>query len=93
MERLAKGYKSGQLQRLALHFRDAALGRQPGENDLETRAARGSPRQGSIAEECHEQNGHFQGQGDCRCWTARPSGYLFRQMQAYQVTAWCRSRR
>ncbi len=85
MGRIAKGYKSAQLQRLALHFGTQPWAGKPGEVDPGL-ARRGGALHGEYCEECHEQNGHFQDK-ETPPLAGQARGYLFRQMQAYRVTA------
>ncbi|WP_207148498.1 c-type cytochrome [Thiococcus pfennigii] len=85
MGRIAKGYTSGQLQRMALHF-----GTRPWVGRLEEvdprRAQRGRALHAEHCEECHEQSGHFQDK-DTPPLAGQARGYLLYQMQDYRVAA------
>lgn len=85
MGRIAKGYKSSQLQRMALYF-----GGQPwiggqGDFDLEL-AERGRDLHREYCEKCHKQNGHFQDK-ETPPLAGQARGYLFYQMSDYRVAA------
>ena len=57
--RIAKGYKSSQLQRMALFFGSQPWTGRQDDVDLEL-AQRGRELHSENGEECHKQNGHFQ---------------------------------
>ncbi|KAA6184458.1 c-type cytochrome [Thiohalocapsa marina] len=82
MGRIAKGYKSGQLQRMALHF-----GSYPWVGTTEPvdpeRAQRGRVLHAEHCEECHEQNGHYQDK-ETPPLAGQAGGYLLHQMQDYR---------
>jgi cytochrome subunit of sulfide dehydrogenase len=85
MGRIAKGYKSDQLQHLALYF-----GAQPWVGKLEEvdprLAQRGQALHAEYCEECHEQNGHFQDK-ETPPLAGQAKGYLVYQMRDYRVAA------
>jgi sulfide dehydrogenase cytochrome subunit len=85
MERIAKGYRMGQLQRMALHF-----GSQPwkvtgagGDSDL---LRRGREIHAKYCEKCHEDNGHHQDK-ETPPLAGQSRGYLLPQMRDYRVAA------
>lgn len=82
---IAKGYKSDQLQQMALYF-----GTQPwvgalGEVDPRL-AQRGQALHVEYCEECHEQNGHFQDK-ETPPLAGQARGYLLYQMQDYRAAS------
>ncbi len=82
MRRIARGYKTSQLQRMALYF-----GRQPWtgkvrEVDVEL-ARRGGELHREYCEKCHEQNGHFQDR-ETPPLAGQARGYLVFQMSDYR---------
>lgn len=82
MGRIAKGYRTSQLQRMALYF-----GRQPWtgkvrEVDMEL-ARRGGELHRKYCEKCHEQNGHYQ-DSDTPPLAGQARGYLVFQMSDYR---------
>jgi sulfide dehydrogenase cytochrome subunit len=82
MGRIAKGYRSSKLQRMALHF-----GRKPwtgvrGDFDKEL-AKRGELLHDEYCEECHEDNGHYQDR-DTPPIAGQAKGYLVYQMIDYR---------
>lgn len=85
MGRIAKGYKSGQLQRMALYFGTQPWVGKPGEVDARL-AQRGQALHGEYCEECHEQNGHFQDK-ETPPLAGQARGYLLYQMQDYRVAS------
>lgn len=82
---IAKGYKSDQLQQIALYF-----GTQPWVGKLEEvdpgLAQRGRALHAEYCEECHEQNGQFQDK-DTPPLAGQAKGYLLYQMRDYRVAA------
>lgn len=83
MGRIAKGYKSGQLQRLALHYgRQAWAGHVIAGADGE-QVARGAQLHEDLCAECHEQGGRYQDK-DTPPLAGQARGYLLAQMQAYR---------
>jgi sulfide dehydrogenase cytochrome subunit len=85
MGRIAKGYKSGQLQSMALYFGSQAWTGKTGEVDLD-RARRGRDLHREYCEECHEQNGHFQDK-ETPPLAGQARGYLVYQMLDYRQAA------
>lgn len=85
MGRIAKGYKSLELQQIALYF-----GTQPWVGrlgEIDTRLAqRGRALHAEYCEECHERNGHFQDK-ETPPLAGQAKGYLLYQMQDYRVTS------
>jgi sulfide dehydrogenase cytochrome subunit len=82
MGRIAKGYRTSQLQRMALYF-----GRQPWtgkvrEVDLAL-AGRGGELHRELCEKCHEQNGHYQDR-ETPPLAGQARGYLVFQMTDYR---------
>jgi sulfide dehydrogenase cytochrome subunit len=85
MGRIAKGYKTSQLQTLALYF-----GRQPwtgraGEVDPQL-ATRGSILHRDYCEKCHKQNGRYQDR-ETPPLAGQAKGYLLYQMIDYRQAA------
>jgi sulfide dehydrogenase cytochrome subunit len=85
MGRMAKGYKSGQLQRIALHYGAQPWSGNPAEVDLGL-AARGALLHTEYCEKCHEDNGWFQDH-ETPPLAGQAKGYLFYQMQDYREPA------
>ena len=85
MGRIAKGYSSVQLQRMALYFGTQPWAGQPGKADPQL-AQRGRALHAEHCEECHEQNGHFQDK-ETPPLAGQARGYLFYQMLDYRVAA------
>lgn len=85
MGRIAKGYNSMQLQRIALYFGTQPWVGKPGGADPRL-AQRGQALHAEHCEECHEQNGHFQDQ-ETPPLAGQARGYLVYQMQDYRVAA------
>jgi sulfide dehydrogenase cytochrome subunit len=85
MGRIAKGYTSVELQRMALHFGTQPWAGRLGEVDPRL-AQRGQALHTEYCEECHEQNGHFQDK-DTPPLAGQARGYLLYQMQDYRVAA------
>lgn len=82
MGRIAKGYRTSQLQRMALYF-----GRQPWTGKVRevdpALAARGRDLHQEACEKCHEQNGHFQDR-ETPPLAGQARGYLVFQMKDYR---------
>lgn len=85
MGRIAKGYTSAQLQRIALYFGAQPWNGRPSEVDPRL-ARRGQALHVEHCEECHEQNGHFQDK-ETPPLAGQARGYLLYQMQDYRVAA------
>jgi sulfide dehydrogenase cytochrome subunit len=85
MGRIAKGYKSGQLQRIALHYGSQPWSGHPAEVDPEL-AARGAILHAESCEKCHKDNGWFQDH-ETPPLAGQAKGYLFYQMQDYREPA------
>jgi sulfide dehydrogenase cytochrome subunit len=85
MGRIARGYKIGQLQRMAL-----CLGGQPWtgrQGDFHLKLAeRGRDLHREYCEKCHKQNGHFQDK-ETPPSAGQAGGYLLYQMTDYRVVA------
>lgn len=82
MGRIAKGYRSGKLQRMALHFGSQPWTGVRGEFDAQL-AARGEALHDEYCEECHENNGHYQDR-DTPPIAGQAKGYLVYQMIDYR---------
>jgi cytochrome subunit of sulfide dehydrogenase len=85
MGRIAKGYKSGQLQRIALHYGSQSWSGHPAEADPEL-AARGALLHSEYCEKCHKDNGWFLDH-ETPPLAGQAQGYLFYQMQDYREPA------
>jgi sulfide dehydrogenase cytochrome subunit len=85
MGRIAKGYDSVQLQRLALYFGNQPWVGKLGEVDARL-AQRGRALHAEYCEKCHKQNGHFQDK-ETPPLAGQARGYLLYQMQDYRVAA------
>lgn len=85
MGRIARGYKSGQLQRMALYFGTQPWTGNPGDVDPEL-ALRGRDLHDKHCEKCHEQNGHYQDK-DTPPLAGQAKGYLLYQMIDYRRDA------
>jgi sulfide dehydrogenase cytochrome subunit len=85
MGRIAKGYKSGQLQRIALHYGSQSWSGRPAEVDPEL-AARGALLHAKSCEKCHKENGWFQDH-ETPPLAGQAQGYLFYQMHDYREPA------
>jgi cytochrome subunit of sulfide dehydrogenase len=83
MGRIAKGYKSTQLQFIALHF-----GSRPwtgvAQTVDETLARRGAELHVEYCAECHEQNGHFQDK-DTPPLAGQAEGYLRFRLEDFRA--------
>jgi sulfide dehydrogenase cytochrome subunit len=83
MGRIAKGYKTSQLQSMALHFGTRPwTGRQDADLDLEL-AKRGQSLHQEYCEECHARNGHFQDK-ETPPLAGQAKGYLLFQLTDYR---------
>ena len=82
MGRIAKGYKSGQLQAMALYFGGQAWTGRIDEVDHEL-ARRGADLHVEHCEECHENNGRYQDK-DTPPLAGQAKGYLYYQMLDYR---------
>ena len=82
MGRIAKGYRSSKLQRMALHFGSKPWTGVQGDFD-EKLAQRGKVLHDEYCEKCHEQNGHFQDR-DTPPIAGQAKGYLYYQMIDYR---------
>jgi sulfide dehydrogenase cytochrome subunit len=82
MGRIAKGFRSSQLQRMALHFGSKPWTGVQGEFD-EASAQRGKALHDDYCEECHENNGHYQDR-DTPPIAGQAKGYLVYQMIDYR---------
>jgi len=82
MGRIAKGYRSGKLQRMALYFGSKPWTGVPGGFD-EGLALRGKALHDEYCEECHEDNGHYQDR-DTPAIAGQAKGYLVYQMIDYR---------
>ena len=85
MGRIAKGYKSSQLQRLALYFGSQPWTGQQVDVDLQ-RAREGKALHDELCEKCHKRNGWFQDK-DTPPLAGQASGYLFYQMRDYRIAS------
>lgn len=85
MGRIAKGYTSSQLQRIALHYGTQPWSGNPTEVDP-TLAARGKALHAEYCEKCHKENGWFQDH-DTPPLAGQAQGYLLYQMQDYRQPA------
>jgi sulfide dehydrogenase cytochrome subunit len=85
MGRIAKGYKSGQLQLMALHYGSQPWSGNPAEVDPAL-SARGAILHTEYCEKCHKDNGWFQDH-ETPPLAAQARGYLFYQMQDYREPA------
>jgi len=82
MGRIAKGYRSSKLQRMALYYGSKPWKGVRGEFDEEM-ANRGKALHDKYCEKCHEQNGHFQ-DSDTPAIAGQAKGYLYYQMIDYR---------
>jgi sulfide dehydrogenase cytochrome subunit len=78
MGRIAKGYRSSQLQQMALHFGAKPWTGVQAEVD-EQRVQQGKRLHDKYCEKCHEQNGHYQDR-DTPPLAGQAPGYLYYQM-------------
>lgn len=85
MGRIAKGYKSSQLQRMALFFGSQPWAGRQGDVDI-VLAQRGKELHNEYCEKCHKQNGHFQDK-ETPPLAGQARGYLRYQMADYRVAA------
>jgi len=85
MGRIAKGYRSSQLQRMALFFGSQPWTGRQGDVDLAS-AQRGKELHSEYCEKCHKQNGHFQDK-ETPPLAGQARGYLLYQMTDYRVAA------
>lgn len=86
MGRIMKGYRGGELQRLALHYGTRPWqGRQADDIDAE-QVARGRELHREYCEKCHEQHGRFQDH-ETPPLAGQARGYLFNQMLTYRIAA------
>jgi len=82
MGRIAKGYRSSKLQRMALHFGSKPWTGVRGDFD-NTLAQHGKALHDEYCEKCHAQNGHFQDR-DTPPIAGQAKGYLYYQMIDYR---------
>jgi sulfide dehydrogenase cytochrome subunit len=85
MGRIAKGYKSGQLQRIALYFGAQPWSGNPAKVDREL-AERGKALHAEYCEKCHKEYGWFQDH-ETPPLAGQAKGYLLYQMQDYRQPA------
>ena len=85
MDRIAKGYTSSQLQRMALHFGTQPWVGKLGEADPRL-AQQGRALHAEYCEECHEHNGYFQDK-ETPPLAGQSKGYLLQQMRDYRLAA------
>lgn len=85
MGRIAKGYKTSQLQRMALFFGTRPWTGHTGGVDLEL-ARRGRDLHREHCEKCHEDDGRYQ-DSDTPPLAGQASGYLYYQMLDYRHDA------
>jgi sulfide dehydrogenase cytochrome subunit len=85
MGRIAKGYRTSQLQHMALFFGGRPWTGRQGDVDLEL-AQRGKELHSEYCEKCHKQNGHFQDR-ETPPLAGQARGYLLYQMTDYRVAA------
>lgn len=85
MGRIAKGYKSGQLQHMALYFGSQSWQARRVEVDMD-KARRGQALHQEFCEKCHKHNGHFQDK-ETPPLAGQARGYLLFQMTDYRVAA------
>ncbi|MCB1722258.1 MAG: c-type cytochrome [Chromatiaceae bacterium] len=85
MGRIAKGYRTSQLQRMALYFGNRPWTGTRGEFDPEM-AQRGSELHAQYCEKCHKQNGRFQDR-ETPPLAGQAKGYLLHQMSDYRIAA------
>lgn len=90
MGRIARGYKTGQLQLMALYFGRQPWTGNPSEVDPEL-ALRGRDLHQKHCEKCHEDNGHFQDR-ETPPLAGQARGYLYYQMIDYRQGAGGESR-
>ena len=85
MDRIAKGYKTSQLQMMALYF-----GAQPWTGQRQavdaSLAARGAELHQEYCEKCHADNGYFQDR-ETPPLAGQARGYLLEQMRDYRETS------
>jgi sulfide dehydrogenase cytochrome subunit len=86
MGRIAKGYRSGDLQTMALHY-----GARPWEPQFRSDfdrplATKGGELHHEHCEKCHKDSGHFQDK-DTPPLAGQAHGYLLNQMRDYRVAA------
>jgi sulfide dehydrogenase cytochrome subunit len=82
MGRIARGYKSGQLQMMALYFGSKPWTGRVGEVD-EALAHQGRALHVECCEECHKENGRYQDK-DTPPLAGQARGYLYYQMLDYR---------
>jgi sulfide dehydrogenase cytochrome subunit len=82
---IAKGYQSGQTQRMALYFGSQPWSGHPTEVDPE-RVAVGKTLHDEYCEKCHKENGWFQDH-ETPPLAGQAKGYLLYQMQDYRQPA------
>jgi sulfide dehydrogenase cytochrome subunit len=85
MGRIAKGYKTSQLQHMALYFGAQPWTGRQGDFDPKL-AQRGKRLHDQYCEKCHEQNGHFQDK-ETPPLAGQAKGYLLYQMSDYRIAA------
>lgn len=85
MNRIAKGYKSGQLQRMALYFGNQTWTGQQGDIDRAV-AERGRVLHEEYCEKCHKQAGRFQDK-ETPPLAGQSIGYLLYQMTDYRTAS------
>lgn len=85
MGRIAKGYKSSQLQRMALYFGSQPWAGRQGGADPEL-AQQGRVLHAELCEKCHKDNGWFQDK-DTPPLAGQAPGYLFDQMRDYRIAS------
>ncbi|MCB1775744.1 MAG: c-type cytochrome [Gammaproteobacteria bacterium] len=85
MDRIAKGYKTSKLQRMALYFGSQPWTGRTGDVDP-VLAARGQALHEEYCEKCHEDNGRFQDR-ETPPLAGQAKGYLYYQMIDYRDDA------
>ena len=83
MGRIAKGYKTGQLQRMALHYGTQPWAGQPRTDSDPVLAEKGRNLYQDWCEKCHKDNGRFQDK-DTPPLAGQAKGYLINQMHDYR---------
>lgn len=85
MDRIARGYKTSQLQEMALFFGAQPWTGKPVNVDPQL-AERGRDLHAEYCEKCHKQNGYFQDK-ETPPLAGQAKGYLLFQMTDYRVAA------
>jgi len=86
MGRIAKGFRSSQLQLMALHYGAQPWRGQPRTDIDAALAERGKQLHDEYCEKCHKHNGHFQDR-ETPPLAGQAKGYLLIQMRDYRKAA------